>query len=90
MTEYKRGRPSPYLRNEDIQRMVARLSRGEINDEKAEWLARAVHNVIGWAGTPVAFDDTGKYRPEGSKERDIAVAREVLEEAKLASEDEVE
>jgi len=63
--------------------MVIRLARGEITDEKAEWLARAVHKATGWAGTPVAFDDVGRYRPEGSKERDIAEARTVLEETKL-------
>lgn len=82
MAGYKRGRHSAYYRNEDIIRMVTRLARGEITDEKAEWLARAVHSVTPWAGTPVSFDDIGKFRPEGAKARDIAEAREVLEEAK--------
>lgn len=78
--------PTPYQKDEDIQRMVARLARGEITDEKAEWVARAVHKLIGWAGTPVAFDDTGKYRPVGSKEADIAMARRVLEMTKAGEE----
>lgn len=75
-----------YTQSEHIKRMVIRLARGTITDEKAEWLARAVHNQTGWAGRPVAFDDNGKYRPVGSKERDIALARTVLETCKAAME----
>lgn len=92
MVEHKRFRASAYSRDEGIIRMATRLARGEITDEKAEWLARAVHGVTPWAGTPVAFDDIGQYRPEGAKARNIAEAREVLEEiaAELASEAEVE
>jgi hypothetical protein len=79
-----RSLPSAYTSDVHIKRMVTRLARGTITDEKAEWLARAVHKQTGWAGRPVAFDDNGKYRPVGSKEQDIAVARSVLETAKAA------
>ena len=79
-----RSLPTPYRRDADIKRMVTRLARGTITDEKAEWLARAVHKRAGWAGTPVKFDDIGKYRPVGAKEQDIALARSVLETAKAA------
>ncbi len=73
------GLPTPYLQDEDIKRMVRRLAtHGEVTQQKAESVARAVHQRIGWAGTPVAFDAIGKYRPEGQKQKDIEVARQVL------------
>lgn len=79
-----------YYKEENVARMADRLARGEITDEKAEWLARADHRTHGWAGTPVKFDDVGKYRPEGSKERDIARAKAYLEKLKLDKEKESE
>ena len=82
-----RSLPYGYAREKDIERMVVRLARGTINDEKAEWLARAVHNRKGWAGMPVAFDDIGHFRPVGAKERDIAEARSVLEAFKAVLDD---
>lgn len=78
--------PFRHFRDEDVLRMADRLARGEITDEKAEWLARAQHRTHGWAGTPVPFDEIGKYRPAGSKEKDIALAKAFLEKLKLDKE----
>lgn len=86
MTEYKRSRRTPYLRDDNIKAMVARLSRGEITDEKVEWVARAVHKLVGWAGTPVAWDNDGQYWNQAGRDRALAEAREVLLEAKLDNE----
>lgn len=82
IARFMRTLSTTYTRDEHIQRMIVRLARGTINDEKAEWLARAVHNTKGWAGTPVKFDDIGHFRPVGAKEADIALARSVLKECK--------
>lgn len=82
-----RSLPTPYLQDDDIKRMVHRLAtHGEVTMQKAEFVARAVHNRIGWACTPVKFDDIGKYRPAGSKERDIELAFQVLTTAKAGAE----
>lgn len=82
--------PFRNYRDENVLRMADRLARGEITDEKAEFLARAHHHTIGWAGRPVPFDDIGRWRPEGSKERDIAIAKAFLEKLKLDKENETE
>lgn len=84
VARYLRTLPDMYTRDENIKRMLVRLARGTINDQKAEWLARAVHRTKPWAGRPVAFDDIGKFRPFGSKEADIASARAVLIGCKAA------
>lgn len=66
--------------------MVNRLARGEITGQKAEAVARAVHLLAGWAGTPVKWDDEGQYWRSGSREAATADAREVLEEVKAKRE----
>ena len=81
-----RHRRTAYLHDFFVRRAVNRLARGEITDWKAESIARAVHTLTGWAGTPVAWDDEGKYWRAGSRERAIAEAREVLEEVKAKRE----
>lgn len=81
-----RHRATPYLHDEDVLRMVNRLARGEITDQKAEAVARAVHLLAGWAGTPVKWDDEGQYWRSGSREAATADAREVLEEVKAKRE----
>lgn len=80
-----------YYKEENVARMADRLARGEITDEKAEWLARADHRTHGWAGTPEKFDEeNGHYRGPGSKARDIARAKAYLEKLKLDKEKEAE
>lgn len=78
VARFMRTLPDGYARDGNIKRRIVRLARGTVNDEKAEWLARAVHNVKPWAGKPVAFDDIGHFRPVGSKEADIVRALSVL------------
>lgn len=82
VARFMRHLDETYSRDENIKRMIVRLARGTITDDKAEWLARAHHKTKPWAGTPVAFDDIGHFRQVGAKEADLARARSVLDECK--------
>jgi len=72
-----RTRPTAYGYGE-VRRLVQRLvDTGPITDEKVEFLARRVHQLTGWAGRPIHWDDwTNAGREEGR-----AHARAALEEA---------
>lgn len=69
--------PSAYARDENIQAMVRRLGRGEITNDRVEWLATAVHRATPWAGRPIPWDEITERHREQQRE----CARWALERA---------
>lgn len=62
----------------DIVAMVERLSHGDVDNNKAEWLAVRVHQYTGWAGRPIPWGQLSRER----RREDILTARLMIMQAK--------